>query len=214
MGSHRWASDHNETKFYGARDNSAHTPEQTEIGLFYTEHTGAQNNRIFREFALSRRQGVTDNARLFAMLYLAGADSLIADWDSKYYFRFRRPVTAIRPGAADGNHLTEADQNWTSLAATPKHPEYPAAHGCLTAAFAETLRAFYGTKKVNVTLSSTVTNAKREFSNTEDLIEEIVDARTFGGMHFRASGEDGATIGRKVVRWMKRFYFRPSAAAS
>jgi hypothetical protein len=207
--SEQYALDYNETRLYGALNNSLRTSEQTEIGLFYTEHTGAQYNRIFREFALGQNMSVADRARLFAMLYLAGADSLIAAWDSKFYFHFWRPVTAIRAGDTDGNPLTDMDATWAPLAATPGHPEYPAAHGCLTAAFAEALEAFYGTKKVKITLSSTVTNTRRTFENTDDLIKEIIDARIFGGMHYRTSGRDGVAIGRKVAKFMRQNYFRP-----
>jgi hypothetical protein len=209
LDSEEWANDYNETRLYGALNNSLRTPEQTEIGLFYTEHTGAQYNRIFRQFALGQNLKVADNARLFVMIYLAGADSLIAGWDSKFYFHFWRPVTAIRAGETDGNLLTAPDTAWTPLAVTPGHPEYPAAHGCLTAAFAEALRAFYGTKKIRITLSSTVTDTTRSFDNTDELIKEIVDARVFGGMHYRSSGKHGVVIGKKVAKWMKQNYFRP-----
>lgn len=209
MTSEQWARDYNETKNYGALNSSVRTSAQTEIGRFYAEHTGAQNNRILRNFAAGQNLSVADDARLFAMLYLSMADALIAGWDSKYYFAYWRPVTAIRAGGTDGNALTEADPNWTPLVATPGHPEYPAAHGCLTAALAETLRAFYGTKKVRITLSSTVTNTTRTFQNTDDLIKEIIDARIFGGMHYRTSGVHGTIIGKKVTKWMTRHYFKP-----
>jgi hypothetical protein len=209
LGSEQWAIDYNETKNYGALNNSLRTPEQTEIGLFYTEHTGAQYNRIFRQFAQAQNLNVADNARLFAMIYLAGADSLIAGWDSKFYFHFWRPVTAIRNGELDGNPLTLSNADWTPLTPTPGHPEYPAAHGCLTAAFAEALHAFYGTKKVTITLSSTATNTTRTFENTDDLTREIIDARVFGGMHYRTSVRHGAVIGKKVVKWMSKNFFQP-----
>jgi hypothetical protein len=205
-----WARDYNETKLYGAADSSVRTPGQTDIGRFYAEHTGAQYSRIFRNFAAEQNLSVADDARLFAMLYLSIADSLIAGWDSKYHFAFWRPVTAIRAGETDGNDYTEADPNWTPLVVTPGHPEYPAAHGCLTAAYAEALRAFFGTKKVNITLSSTITNTSRTFNNTDDLIKEIIDARVFGGMHYRTSVVHGAVIGKKVARWMNKFHFRPA----
>ena len=204
-----WARDYNETKIYGAINSSARTPAQTEIGRFYAEHTGAQYSRILRDFATGQNLSVADNSRLFAMLYLSMADSLIAGWDSKYYFAYWRPVTAIRAGETDGNNSTEADPNWTPLVATPGHPEYPAAHACLTAAFAEALRAFYGTKKVNITLSSKVTNTTRAFNSTDDLIKEIIDARIFGGMHYRTSGVHGTVIGKKVAKWMNKHYFQP-----
>ncbi len=209
LDSSQWAQDFNETKLYGALNSTARTHEQTEIGRFYAEHAGAQYSRIMRKFALERNFNVADNARLFAMVYLSLADAMIAGWESKYYFNFWRPVTAIRAGDTDASELTEADSNWTPLVATPGHPEYPAAHGCLTAAFADTLRAFFGTKKVKIKLSSSVTNTTRTFENTDDLIKEIIDARVYGGMHYRSSVKDGANIGKHVTHWMTKYYFQP-----
>ncbi|HLM01035.1 MAG TPA: vanadium-dependent haloperoxidase, partial [Pyrinomonadaceae bacterium] len=209
LASSEWARDYNETRLYGALNSSARTPAQTETGRFYAEHAGAQYNRAARNFAAGQNLSTADEARLFAMLYLSMADAMIASWDSKYHFAYWRPVTAIRAGDTDGNAQTEADPNWTPLVATPGHPEYPAAHGCLTAAFAEALRAFYGTKKVRITLSSAVTNTTRTFRNTDDLIKEIIDARIFGGMHYRTSGVHGTVIGKKVARLMSSRYFQP-----
>jgi hypothetical protein len=207
--SRQWRQDYQETKAFGALNSRVRTPEQTEIGRFYTEHAATQCSRAFRQLARERNLSVDDNARLFAMLYLAIADSLIAGWDSKYHFAFWRPVTAIRAGDSDPGSVTAADADWTPLVETPSHPEYPAAHGCVTAALAETLHRFFGTKSLKITLSSDVTKTSRTFYHTDDLIREIIDARVYGGMHYRTSGRDGAEIGRKVVDWMARFQFRP-----
>jgi hypothetical protein len=206
----QWVQDYKETKLYGALNSSTRTQEQTEIAQFYAENAAAQYNRILRRFAVEQNLSVADNARLFAMVYLSIADSMIAGWDSKYHYSFWRPVTAIRAGDTDGNELTEIDPNWNPLAPTPAHPEYPAAHGCLTAAFAESLRAFFGTKKVKIKLSSAVTNTLRSFENTDDLIKEIIKARIYGGMHFRTSVKDGVNIGKNVARWMIKHYFQPA----
>lgn len=51
--------------------------------------------------------------------------SFIVDWDAKFQYMCWRPVTAIRNGDLDGNDATERDAGWTSLNATPMHPEYP-----------------------------------------------------------------------------------------
>jgi hypothetical protein len=56
----------------------------------------------------------------------------------------------------DGNDATVADPAWTPVVPTPNHPEYPAAHSCITAMKVQTdlpsqarmsmeaLRNFYG----------------------------------------------------------------------
>ena len=116
-----------------------------------------------------------------------------------YYGRWR-PVTAIR--------VTD-DPNWTPLAVTPNHPEYPAAHGGFTGALAEGLRQFFGTKDVTISLSSTVTGTTRTFYNTDDLVKEIVVARIYGGMHFRTSVIEGKVQGTKAAKWVAKHCFLP-----
>ena len=118
---------------------------------------------------------------------------MIACWDSKYHFNFWRPVTAIttdsrRRQSRDG----DADAAWTPLATTPPHPEYPAGHGCVSTGYAEALRHFFGTPKVKVTLTSSVAGSvPHVFYNTNEMVDEIILARVFGGMHFQTSVEHG-----------------------
>ena len=195
-----WAADYNETRSLGDINSTTRTPEQTEIGRFYTEHTGAQYNRILREFAAEQNFSLADEARFMAQMSVSTGDAIIAVFDSKYLYGRWRPVTAIR--ATD-------DPNWTPLAVTPGHPEYPAAHGAFTGALAEGLRQFFGTKDVTITLSSTVTNTTRTFYNTDDLVKEIIGARIFGGMHFRTSSIEGKVQGTKAAKWVAKHYFLP-----
>jgi hypothetical protein len=152
---------------------------------------------------------VPDNARFFAMMYLSISDAIISVWEAKYYYGFWRPVTAIRAGDTDGNGATEADSSWSPLMITPAHPDYPAGHGGFTAAFAETLANFFGTRNVTITLSSTATGTRHTFTRTDDLVKEIVDARVYGGTHYRFSVVRGANQGRKAARNVARLYFQP-----
>jgi hypothetical protein len=50
-----------------------------------------------------------EQARLFAMATMGGADSLINTWDDKAFWSFWRPITAIRRGDEDGNDATVGD---------------------------------------------------------------------------------------------------------
>ena len=99
-----------------------------------------------------RRVGWTlvDTARVLAMGNVVGADAGIACWDAKYHYRFWRPIMAIRNAGIDGNPATIADPAWTPLLTTPNHPEYPAAHGCLTGSEAEVLATVAGPGPVRV----------------------------------------------------------------
>lgn len=200
LGSKTWIADYNETRSLGDINSVTRTPEQTEIGLFYSEHTGRQYNRILRDFAATQNFSIAREARFMAFMHVSIGDALISSWDSKFHYGRWRPVTVIR--LAD-------DPNWTPLAVTPNHPEYPAAHGAFTAALAEGLRRFFGTKDVTISLSSTVTGTTRTFFNTDDLLKEIVVARIYGGMHFRTSVVEGIVQGTKAARWVGKHCFRP-----
>ena len=134
-----WTRDYNEVKTFGVATGSLRTPEQTEIGRFFTEHAVAQYSRAFRRYATENGMDVRKAARFFAMANTAILDSQIACWDAKYHYGFWRPVTAIRAGDTDGNPATAPDAGWIGLAVTPAHPEYPAAHGCWTGATARIL---------------------------------------------------------------------------
>lgn len=204
-----WAADYNETKDFGAANSTVRTPEETQTGRFYAEHSAAQYNRILREFAASQNLTLPDEARLLAQLWTSAGDAIIGVFESKYFYGRWRPVTAIRAGDTDGNPATDPDPSWTPLAVTPNHPEYPAAHGAFTGALAEALRQFYGTKNVTITLSSTVTHTTRTFDNTDDLEKEIIVARIYGGMHFRTSVIEGLVLGRKAAKWVARHQFLP-----
>jgi hypothetical protein len=211
-----FAQDFNEVKSYGAHDGSARTVEQTAIGQFYGENPGNQMSRNIRNLASARGLSIVENARLFAQLYVTIADAVIAGWDSKYYYNFWRPVTAIRAADTDGNTQTVQDTSWLPLLVTPGHPEYPAAHGCVTGGLAYAIERFFGTNQQNVTLTSTsVAGAaitEHDFTNTQDIVSEVINARVYGGMHYRTSAEHGAMIGRKVADWVADHYFRPNSS--
>ena len=206
----QWAEDFNEVKAMGALNDSERTTNQTEIGRFYQENPAAQLIRNFRNFAAAQPLSLADRARLLAALHITTADAVIACFDSKYFFNFWRPVTAIRAADTDDNEATEPDPGWLSLVPTPNHPEYPAAHGVVSTAYAEALRHFFGTKKVTITLTSTITGTAHTFHSTDDIIKEIIVARIYGGMHYRTSGVHGSVIGKKVAHWVAKHYFQPS----
>ncbi|PYY09715.1 MAG: hypothetical protein DMG69_09450 [Acidobacteria bacterium] len=64
-------------------------------------------------------------ARMYALAEAALADARIACWESKYFYNFWRPITAIRVGDQDGNPATEVDPAWQPLSNTPHFPSTP-----------------------------------------------------------------------------------------
>lgn len=200
-----WLHDYNETKSLGDINSTTRTPEQTEIGLFYTDHASQQYARMFQGLVAQEGLDTATSARFMAMLWAGEADSLIGCFKAKYAYSFWRPVTAIRVGG--GNPKLEGDPNWTPLAVTPAHPEYPSAHGCFTGAGADIIAGFFGTDKVHLVLTSLVTKTTHTFDNTNDLVEEVSNARIYAGFHYRHSVNDGRTLGHQVAaRVLKKFF--------
>ena len=202
-----YAADYNEIKSLGAANSVTRTPEQTDLARF-----GTDPPPLFWPRNLSRltrdANGLVGNAKLMAMVWVAHADVTIACFEAKYYYYAWRPRTAIPAGEADGNAATVGDTSWLPAFTTPNHPEYPAAHSCATASAMEILRRFYGTKKVAFSFDTATTGLPaRNFTSTDQLIEEIGDARVFAGIHFRHATEDGAELGRHVAKWILKNHF-------
>ena len=211
LGSDEWARDYNEIKMLGAAVGSSRTAEQTDIARFWSDNPPLQWNRAWRALSIAKNLSLADNARYFAMLATASADALIACWDAKYSYNFWRPVTAIRAGDSDGNADTAPDPSWIGLLVTPNHPEYPAAHGCFSGASTETLKSFFGTDDVSFSIDSLaagVVQPIRTYSGFSEALTEVLEARIYGGMHYRNSTRIGANVGKQVSRFTTRHFFR------
>jgi hypothetical protein len=207
LSSQQWIDDYNEVKTLGAINSTVRTPQQTEIGLFWTEHTGQQYARAFQNLVTQKGLGTSDAARLMAMLWAGYADAGIGCWNAKFSFSFWRPVTAIQAGG--GNSALVADPSWLPLAKTPSHPEYPAAHGCLTGAVTTILSDYFGTPNVVFTVNSLVTNTTHNFNSTHDLLHEVEQARIYAGFHYHHSVIQGSVLGSKVGRQLMQQHFTP-----
>ena len=113
------------------------TDEQTAVALFYVVHPVELFNRTFRVIAEDRGLSLVEEARLFAMLNIATADTLINCWSDKEAFGFWRPITAIHEGDNDGNRRTVGDTEWTPFfplpSGTPPYPDHPSGYNCVSA---------------------------------------------------------------------------------
>jgi hypothetical protein len=157
------------------------TAEETEIGTYWA-YDGTPSlcapPRLYNQVTMdiADQMGTASNpielARLLALTNVAMADACIAIWESKYFYQYWRPVTAIREaeagtgptGAGDNNPATTGDPNFTPLGApasnlngpnfTPPFPSYPSGHGGFGGALFETLRKFYRTDRIAFTFVS------------------------------------------------------------
>jgi hypothetical protein len=213
-----WVRAFDEVKTYGKSDSTARTADQTATAYFYTTNVIRQFNRAARDLATAKNLGLLQTARLLAMLNTVSADALMSNLNQKYHFLFWRPVTAIDPtsviadgygpvpGFDDGNPATVEQTGWRPLLPIPNHPEYPSAHGTNTSAVAEVFSEFLGTDQIDLDIhgSTDVTGnmlAVQHFDTADDLRTDVVNARTWGGLHYRFSTEAGVQLGQKIAQY-------------
>ena len=219
----QYAADLNEVKALGGdgvTTPSARTAEQTEIALFWLESSPLQWNRIAR--TLSDRRGLDpwQSARLFGLLNMAQADGYIGSFDTKYHYRYWRPVSAIRAADSDGNPDTSPDPTWTPLATTPPIPVYDSAHAVEGGAAAAVFRRFFGTDRIafrtcSLTLPPGGTcddpaPVSRSYASFTEAAEENGLSRILVGFHFRKAVSAGIDHGRRIGRLAADRYLLPA----
>ena len=208
LSSAEYAADVNETRALGSITSSTRSADQTEMARFHTQAPPIFWPNNMRNFAMTERS-LAEHARLMAMVWVTQADAGNACFESKYHYQFWRPSSAITLANTDGNDATAVDASWAPVVATPNHPEYPAAHSCISGATSQILSSYYGTPNVTFNMSSTVTSTTRRYLTTAALVDEIQIARIAGGMHFRKSTVDGAALGKNVASWVLANHFQP-----
>ena len=216
-----YAEDFNEIKEVGSLTSITRSQYQTDTAIYWQDLLPAFMNRLFRDLAVEQGLTIAESARLFAMENMAGADAYIGGWNDKYYWQFWRPITAIRQADTDGNPATEADPTWLPLfhpttpvcnppgLVTPPFPDHPSGHSCGIGAYVHTLQNFFGTDRKSFSAFSNKSCTTRSFDRFSDMLKEVIDARVWGGIHFRTADTQGAVLGKKVAQYLKKNYFQP-----
>jgi hypothetical protein len=222
----------NEVKAIGGNGTTTptiRTADQTEIGIFwgYDGQPGlCSPPRLYNQIAetIAQIKGNTDvtNARYFALINFAMADAAISAWETKYYYSFWRPITAIRGAATDGNPDTIADPNWEPLGApadngggtnfTPPFPTYTSGHATIGGAMFRMIADFYGTDHIPFDFISDEFNGKtfdmngqirpvrsRHFDTLSQAAEENGQSRIYLGIHFSFDKVNGIRAGTEIA---------------
>lgn len=131
---------------------------------------------------------------------IALADTTIAIWNAKNTYNFWRPVTAIR---------ASIDPAWTPLLTTPAFQEYPAGHPGVSSASAAVLASYYGNATAFTATSAGLAGVQRNFTSFSSAVQQVEDARVYGGIHFRFSCLVAAAIGARVASYVTNTLMQP-----
>ncbi|MEP7310817.1 MAG: vanadium-dependent haloperoxidase [Acidobacteriota bacterium] len=203
LNSTRYTRDFEEIRTIGSIGSVTRTQAQTDLARLWIS-TAAQNwNPVARQLAIAQGLTLSQKARAFALLNLAGADAFIAAWDAKFAYNQWRPVTAIRAADIDGNPATDAAPGWTPLLVTPPFPDYIAGHTTYAGAAQKVLESVFGRHPGSVITLTSVTapGVVETYTTFKDMADGVVDARVWGGIHWRTSSVRGRTVGEKIGRY-------------
>jgi hypothetical protein len=78
-----FATDLDEVKTLGAKHSATRTRDQAAAAKLWIASTVVTDNDAARQLSMHKSLSVVDNARLFALLNMAGADAYIACWQAK-----------------------------------------------------------------------------------------------------------------------------------
>jgi hypothetical protein len=215
LASAEYAASLNEVKEFGDVNSTRRTADQTLTALLWANppvSDGLMFN-VVRTTALARDNSTVENARLFALVFMAYHDALQTTFTSQYHYGLWRPVTAIRRANEDGNPDTAQDPSWESLlgpAGTPPHPSYASNASSASSSLATTLGLFYGRDDVQFQINfGGSPNVTRNYRSFSALTNEIARGRVYGGVHFPFDIVNGQAAGRSVATHIFLHYLKP-----
>jgi hypothetical protein len=209
--SEHYRRDYDEVKSLGRLTSTTRTATQTDIARFWANFV-TQWYGALRSIANAHVPDIGDQARLFALAALAAVDSQITVYETKYYYNFWRPITAIQEGDVDGNPRTVGDPTWVPFLTTPPYPDHSSGANNLTGSITTILQLFFGTDEFTFSVSSPTTGLitnPRTYQRFSQVQEEVINVRIWQGIHFRFADEDGRDQGARVAHWVFQKFLKP-----
>lgn len=170
-----------------------------------------------RQIAAAKGTSLSANARALALINMAINDALVASFMNKYHYNRWRPETGIRNGAADGNDKTEGDIGFTTFISTPCFPSYPSNHASGTNGGLEAMRRLFGAAGHDITIANNVpalgslpaTVITEHYTQLKEIVDDVDDARVYGGIHWRSDQVAGNVLGRGIATEVVKNNLRP-----
>jgi len=208
LGSKEYAEELAFVASHGARDDADRTEYQTLSTPFWSDDLGTATppghwNVIAQDIARRRNLSVPECARLFALLNLAEADAGISCWETKYYYNFWRPETALRELDPKLNPKVELRPEFIPNMASPPFPSYTSGHSTFSAAGARMIALVIGTDDVDFSVTSDgLPGAVHTFTKLSDAQREVGMSRVWGGIHTMSDNLEAQKVGVKIADWV------------
>ncbi|HEY8559224.1 MAG TPA: vanadium-dependent haloperoxidase [Pyrinomonadaceae bacterium] len=198
-----YAQDFNEVQTVGDVNSTERPADRTAVARLYAFAVPPTLwNSALLQISSTRGDEITDTARTMALMNMAVSDAAVSVFDSKYFYKTWRPVTAITRGDEDANKWTTAG-SFTPLISTPCFPGYPSAHGSLSGAALKVLERAYGRFNHSITVQHPLApGIEINYTDLRAMMVDISDARVYGGIHFRFDQDAGRRQGEAVAKFV------------
>ena len=207
----QYTAEFNEVKALGRATGSTRTDAQTSLAYWSVAHPVPMTYAAMRQVAASKGLTITEQARFHAMTSMSGADSLINCWAEKAHWGFWRPTTAIQLADTDSNDATQPDGAWTSLLPLPPYADEPSGANCAYGGVMNGAKAFFGSDAAEFDITSAGigpgTGSTRHYSRFTDVVQDMIEARILGGLHFRRADVNAAMLGQRVAGYVDANFF-------
>jgi hypothetical protein len=213
---------------------STSTPEGVFIGNFWG-YDGmpllGTPPRLYAQLVVqvAEQRGLTDVSklsRLLAVVHTGMADAGVAAWDSKYFYNYWRPATAVR--LDDGVANTPSAPTWTAVGVsvanganaihpTPPFPAYPSGHATFGSVTANALAREFGSGLNPFTFISDEYDGVStdpftpgvprplvpvRYVSFDSMSRENGISRILNGVHWNWDDSEGRNLGRRIVSFI------------
>jgi hypothetical protein len=192
-----YARDYEEVRRLGSVASTRRSAEQTAISQFFAANSIVSYRNALGDLLDAEPMGLLPTTRLFARIDAAVATAFIQTWRLKYDVGFWRPAQAIAAGAVDGNARTRPHPTtWVPLVTNPAYSDYTSGHAAATSPFAQVVRRTFGDDTPLVLKGS---GTQRSYATLTALEHDTLNARIWGGLHFRDAMDDGYHLGHTTA---------------
>jgi hypothetical protein len=102
------------------------------------------------------------------------------------------------------------DTGWLPLVGNPPYPDHVSGHAGLSGSIVATLQDFFGTDRIAVTDTTIGPPARtRSWTRFSQMIDEVVLARMWSGIHTLNPDEQGQEMGEDIAQYREKHYFQP-----
>jgi hypothetical protein len=208
LGSKEYAEELAFVASHGARDDADRTEYETLCTPFWSDDLGTATppghwNVIAQDIARRKNLSVPECARLFALLDLAEADAGISCWETKFYYNFWRPETALRELDPKLNPQVQNKPDFIPNMSSPPFPSYTSGHSTFSAAGARIIALFIGTDDIEFDVTSDgLPGVVHHFKKLSDAQREVGMSRVWGGIHTMSDNLEAQKVGVAIADWV------------